>query len=190
MSFYRTTFVAIATFFTIGMTSAALAGCGGCGGCGRGLFWGGGCGVSYAPIIYAPARVHARVHVRTHVHIHAVRVTTYAQPLAPAPIWVGGCGCGGAIAYVAGPIARTPVLVVNQGPEFSGPGLMEPYRTYTPASVYAPRAAYPYLARRWGHRPFYGARYAYGAHVFYRSRFYGPRPYRAAPQWHLYSHRP
>src|ERR1700692_3152889 len=77
MSLHRSILVAIATLFSVGMTSVAFAGCcdwgtpapvaymqGGCGGCGG----------AYAPIIYA-------------------------TPVVPAPIYVGG-GCGGCAAPV------------------------------------------------------------------------------------------
>jgi hypothetical protein len=192
MSFHRTIFVAVATLFTVGMTSGAFAGCGmwnGCGGWGGGWDGGGGsagwstgcggCGVSYAPVTYA-------VPITT----YAVPVTTYAQPLAPAPIEVGGCGCGGSAVYAAPPVAPAPMYVVNQGPDYTGPGVMEPYRTYNPAPVYAPTASYPYVPG-YGPRPYYhaGPRYAYGARAVYRPHFYGPRFYRPGPMWHTYPRR-
>jgi hypothetical protein len=179
MAFHRTIFVAIATLFTVGMTSGAFAGCGmwdGCGGWGGwsgSVGWGTGCGgcgvVAYAPVTYA------------------VPVTTYAVPLAPAPIEVGGCNCGGSIGYAAPSIAPSPVYVVNQGPEYTGPGVMEPYRTYNPAPEYAPAASYPYISPA-GYGPGYGygwhgydyrrpgfyARPFYGPRLSYHPRFYGP----------------
>jgi hypothetical protein len=61
-------------------------------------------------------------------------------PLAPAPIHVpdfrqswagwGSCGCCGC------GTAPSPLYVVDQGPDYTGPGLMEPFRTYTPATVF------------------------------------------------------
>jgi len=50
-------------------------------------------------------------------------------PLAPAPIYVsrwssGGCsGCG---------VAPSPFYVVDQGPDYTGPGITRPFLTYTP----------------------------------------------------------
>jgi hypothetical protein len=169
MSFYRATLVAIATFFTVGMTSVAFAGCGGCGGwtgCG-GWGWDRGCGgTSYTPMTYAEP------------------VTTYAQPIAPAPISVGGCGCG----------APRGLFVVNQGPEFSGPGIMEPYRTWNPGPQYAPAAAYPYISSYgygsgygYGARLGYGAGWGYGARYGYRRHFgygFGAPGFHARPFFH------
>jgi hypothetical protein len=33
--------------------------------------------------------------------------------------------------------------MVDQGPDFTGPGIMEPYRTYAPPAQYAPPPGYP-----------------------------------------------
>jgi hypothetical protein len=165
---HRATLLAFATFLTLGTTTAAFAGCcdwgtpapvayasGGCG----------GCGTVVAPI-------------------------TYATPIAPAPIVVGGCGgCGTyaapSYAYAPAPVAwgtgcggcgqsvvyaqPAPLYVVNQGPAFSGPGVMVPYRYYTPPMAAGP---YPYLG---GYRHHYynpGPRYGYRGYG-YR----GPAPY-------------
>ena len=173
MSFHRAIFVAVATFVTVGMTSGAFAGCGGCGGWSSCTTWDGGCGAGFAPTT------------------HAVPVTTYEQPLAPAPIGVAGCGCRGLIAFEAARVSPSPVYVVNRGPEYSGPGIMEPYRIYAPSTQYAPTASYPYI-------PGYGPhpRYPVGPHITYREHGYdrphqaGPRAYRPAPHWHLYPHHP
>ena len=42
----------------------------------------------------------------------------------------------------------SPLYVVNQGPVYSGPGLMQPYATYSPDTAYAPAADYPYVPGR------------------------------------------
>ena len=195
MSFHRTILVAVATLCAIGITSSAFAGCGSCG-------WGGlvpfvppapvygpagcgGCGAGPAAT-YAPP-VEPLPQVET-------------EPAAPAPIavdhwdtggWGGGCGCGcggcgcggcrSSVAY-APPVAPSPLYVVNQGPEYSGPGFVIPYRTYSPYTGLAAPAAYPYI-KPWHARyaqPYYGARYAY------HPRYFGPAPY-----WHRHwYHRP
>ena len=92
-----------------------------------------------------------------------------APPIAPAPIAVdhwdtggwGGCGCGscgcaGAALY-ARPVAPAPIYVVNQGPEYTGPGIMVTYRTYSPQAGLAAPYDYPYISR-----PGYGYGYGYG----------------------------
>ena len=62
--------------------------------------------------------------------------------------WGGGCGgCGGGLAAL---------YVVNQGPYYSGPGVMVPYGTYSP---YAGVGAYPYVG---GGYPYVGGGYGYG----------------------------
>ena len=70
-----------------------------------------------------------------------------------------------------------PIYVVNQGPEYSGPGIMMPYRTWSPvgrglrSTILTFRAATA--------RPYYhGARYAYREHGYGR------------PHWWRYPHRP
>jgi hypothetical protein len=79
-----------------------------------------------------------------------------------------GCGCRGAAAY-----APSPLYVVNQGPQYSGPGLMVPYRTYSPAAALTPAINYPYVGLRYGYRwrGYYGPRFAY------HRRYSHPRPY-------------
>ncbi len=73
--------------------------------------------------------------------------------------------------------------MVNQGPDYTGPGIMVPYRDLFAAAAYASATNYPYV-------PGYG----YGAHqsyrlprpvyrphvVAYRERFYG-HPHYYAP---------
>ena len=58
-----------------------------------------------------------------------------------------GCNCGRSIGYYP-----SPLYVVNQGPEYSGPGLMLPYGTYAPGAAYAPGINYPYVGPRYGYR--------------------------------------
>jgi len=110
MSFHRTIIVALAAVFTVAMGSLASACC-------------------------VPA---ASGHTNSPNPV----------PLAPAPIYVGpwsggwsltpwsfgaslvgssGCGCCGCGA------APSPFYVVDQGPDFTGPGVMRPFATYTPA---------------------------------------------------------
>jgi hypothetical protein len=161
MSRYRVTLVALATLFT-GVTSAAFADC-----CG----WG-----TPAPAAYASYRCGGCA---------AAFAPAYAQ--APVAGWGTGCGCGGgcgcaqSVAYVAPPvmepqIAPAPIYVVDQGPDYSGPGIMIPYRTWSPA---VPAAIdYPYFSGGYGRPYYHGPRYAYGA------RFYGH------PRWWRYPHHP
>jgi hypothetical protein len=172
MSLHRATFVAFAALFTIGATSVAFADCCQSGvpapvvysnGCG-------GCGAAPAPVIYV-------------------------QPVAPPPPPVtvttwgngNGCGCNHSVVYVTPsieptPIAPAPIYVVNQGPEYSGPGVMVPYRTYAPAAAYAPEA-YPYMP---GYRPhpYYRTHVAYHEHMYAHPHHYVPA------HWRSYPHRP
>src|SRR5579872_345032 len=138
MRLHRAILVVITTLFTAALPSIASAGC-----CDGGVAapiayssWGGGCGGCGA--------------------------YTYAQPIAPAPIVVGGCGgCGysSAAAVFAAPVAVSAwgggccgrgiyaaPYVVEQGPVYSGLGLMVPYQTYSPAAAYAPAVEYPYVS--------------------------------------------
>jgi hypothetical protein len=123
MSRRRAILVALATLFTAGTTSAALACC----------EWG-----NPAPLAYQ---------------------------------WSGCGGCGGVYATPAiepTPIAPSPIYVVNQGPDYTGPGIMVPYRVYGPGAGYAyyhhryPRYAGPVGPyrpyARYPHRPL-GVRY-------------------------------
>jgi len=141
----------------------------------------------------------------------------FAQPVAPAPIAVGywggnwggptwsgswggygsggygygyggcgGCGGRGLIGYGA----PSPLYVVNQGPYYSGPGLMVPYATYSPEAAYAPAADYPYASGNGygypppAYRPYYRPRYAYRAPIYGRPRLYGPMVHHY--RWHRY----
>ena len=179
MYLYRIGLVAFVTLFAATMASVAFAGCGACG----------GYAVTYAPV-YAPPALYAPPPPPPVVYVPAPVV-----PLAAAPIvvdhwdtggcgwgcggcgncggwggwssWGGGCGCG---VYAAVP---APLYVVNQGPQFSGPGVMVPFQTYSPYAGVA--GEYPYVGhsyyRGYGH-PYYGAHYAYHPH-----RYWYRRPY-------------
>ncbi len=174
----RVTFVALATFLTVGSTSAAFACCGapayapapayyapaGCGGC------------APAPVTYVPA----------------VEVAPPPPPVQVAPpAWSGGCGCGQQVVYAAPPvevtpIAPAPIYVVNQGPDYSGPGIMVPYHTYSPAAAWAPANGYPYV-RGPGYGYGYGSGYGYRHHGPWRRYAYREHgymhPYHRGPSW-------
>src|SRR5208282_4288374 len=200
MSFHRAIIAALAALFVAGTASVALADCGGCGwaappiayqpvplytsgGCG-------GCGGSFA-VTYAPAAAYA-----------PPAFAPAPAPIAPAPIAVdhwdtggcgwggcrgigcgcGRCGCGGSALY-----APAPIYVVNQGPEYTGPGVMIPYGTYSPEAGLAAPYDYPYISRPgyrhgyggYAHRYFRGAgpRYAYGERGYVHPHPYGPTAY-------------
>lgn len=193
MSLHRVLVAVVATIFTAGISSAASARC-----CG----WGAATPVAYAPVTYANAGC-------GHCGTPSAAVV-YAQPVMPAPVPVvattwGSCGCAcgcrGLISY-ASPgvepiaIAPAPIYVVNQGPDYTGPGIMTPFHTWTQPDSYVVPGSYPYFSgygawhRHYGyaHRPLYrygyraryrfGARYRYGARrAFYRGGVYG-RPVR------------
>ena len=172
MSLYRVVLVGLAGVFTVGMTSLASAGGWGWGS-GWGSGWGcGGCAAPSAAIVYA-------------------------QPVAPLPAPVTfGCGCGHqSLVYAEPPIEPTPIApapiyVVNQGPEYEGPGITVPYHTWAPVSAYGPAAEYPYRAGYglgYGYGPRYGLgygyRHRYGLGYGYRHGLgfrygFGPRPWR------------
>lgn len=193
MSLHRATLFAITALFAAGMTSIASAGY---------YDW----GVS-APIAYAPAGCGGCG--------APTAVIIYAQPVAPAPVpvmvrtWSTGCGCQQPVVYAAPtPIAPAPIYVVNQGPEYAGPGLMVPYRTWSPAAAYGPQSEYPYVpgygyGHGYGYRtpayyphPFYrgyhgvAPRFAYRERVFAHPHYYGPHHYGPMPRWRPYPHRP
>ncbi len=145
MSFRRVTLAAFTAAFTAGMTSLAFAGC---------CDWG-----VPAPVAYAPPPVYAGCGGCA-VPIAPV---TPATPVVPAPIsvaaWdVGGCACGGLPLYYAAPpvvppVAPAPFYVVNQGPAYTGPGLMVPFKTWSPAAAFAPAIGYPYVPGPRYYRP-------------------------------------
>ena len=169
MSLHRIVLVGLATLFTAGISSAALADC-----CG----WGGAAPVAYAPVSYASAGCGGCG--------TPTAAVVYAQPVAPAPMpvvyggWGGGCGhCGGGLvsyapAVEAIAIAPAPLYVVNQGPDYTGPGIMAPFHTWMPSASYVAPGSYPYAAgygayHRYGYgygyvrRPVYWRHYGYGA---------------------------
>ena len=188
MSRHRAILVALATLLTAGTTSAALACC----------EWGspapiayqwsgcGGCGPAVAPITYAAPVLAGGCGGC------GAPLATYAQPfvpplVAPAVGWGGGCGCsgcGGCGGYATPaieptPIAPSPIYVVNQGPDYTGPGLMVPYRVYAPGAGYAPPPAYSYVAGKsypggYVRNPYYAGA---GPVVSYRERAFYHRPY-------------
>jgi len=187
MSLKRSILVALATMFAAVAAPAAHAQVGygfGPVGYGYGQAGCGGCGtVAYAPIVYAQPIAPAQIYVNSGCGNCGVPVTPCcAAPVmqAPAPIvggWGGGWGgCGGCAAPVASCCgtpgvytAPAPVYMVDQGPDFTGPGIMEPYRTYAPPAQYAPPPAYP--------------PYAYGMHhAAYHHHWAPPRSY-GNPYW-------
>ena len=166
MSLHRGMLFALALLFTGGMTSVASAGCG-------------GCGTPTAAIVYA-------------------------APVAPAPRiawqtwgWGTGCGCHRAFVYAATPtvtltpIAAAPIYVVDQGPDYSGPGITIPYHLWTTGSYIVP-GTYPYYWHRhrygyghwyWHHRHFFAPR----RYVWYHRHFYGHHSYHR-PWWGMHHH--
>jgi hypothetical protein len=88
---------------------------------------------------------------------------------------------------------------VNQGPDYTGPGIMVPYRVYGPGAGYAPPPAYSYVTGEpypagYGMNPYYagaGPVVPYRERAYYHHRY--PRyagpvgPYRPYPR---YPHRP
>jgi hypothetical protein len=193
MSFHRAILVASATLFAVGLSSAAFAGCGGCG--------------FEAPAVYAPP-IYAQP-----IPVYAIPAPLPPPAVvAPAPIAVdhwdtggcgtfggcgGGCGfggCGGFSSFLgfnscncarAVGYTPSPLYVVNQGPEYTGPGMMVPYQSYSPGAAFAPAINYPYVGPRYGYRgPGYipgrvyrGPRFVYRANVYVHPRYYRARPY-------------
>jgi hypothetical protein len=124
----------------------------------------------------------------------------YAPPVATWTTCGCACGCRGlygygyAAAVEPTPIAPAPIYVVNQGPDYTGPGIMVPYHTWTPAvRAYPYRYGYgygyhrPLYWHRYGYRYRYGVRRAYVGphHVVYRGRVYA-RPLYRRPVAHPY----
>ncbi|MGB6171740.1 MAG: hypothetical protein WBG12_07230, partial [Xanthobacteraceae bacterium] len=82
--------------------------------------------------------------------------------------------------------AAPSLYVVNQGPVYSGPGIMTPYQTYSPETAYAAATDYPYV-------PGSGYGYGYGAvppnAPYYRHPYFRPRfAYRTPMVMHPYMH--
>jgi hypothetical protein len=183
MASYRVVVAGLAAVFTVGMTSLASAGGWGWGGPGWGSGWGGpggfggwgGCGHCGAPSA----------------------AVVYAQPVAPLPpppppIVGPGCGCH-SVVFAAPPIAPVPIApapiyVVNQGPEFSGPGVTVPFHTWRPTPGYGPGPHW--RGYGWGHRYGYAVHgWQYGAHVGYGYGYHhGARPWGYGA--HFAYHRP
>jgi hypothetical protein len=199
--FHRAILVASAIFFAAGM-SPALADCGGCG-------FQGAAPAPYAPPVYAqpapyyaqPLAIPAPVPPPMPVAPAPIAVDhwdtggcgtlggcfggcgAFGGPSCGGGFGVGfgfgGCNCGRSVGY-----APSPLYVVDQGPDYSGPGMMVPYGTYDPGAAYAPAINYPYVGPRYGYRrPGYypyrayrGPRYAFRAHVYLHPR-YRARPY-------------
>ena len=94
----------------------------------------------------------------------------------------GGCGgCGGSVVYAA-----PSLYVVNQGPTYSGPGIMTPYQTYSPETAYAAATDYPYVP---GSGYGYGYRAVPPAAPYYRHPYFRPRfAYRTPMVMHPYMH--
>ena len=104
---------------------------GGCGTCGA---------TAYAPIVYATPIAPAPIAVGYGCGACGTptAAVTFVPPVAPTPTY--GCGgCGSPAVYNA----PAPLYVVNQGPDFSGPGVTVPYETYAPPAQYAPPPYYP-----------------------------------------------
>jgi hypothetical protein len=192
----------MATLFTAGMTSIASAGCCDWGTPAPVAYASPGCGGCGAPVTYAEPIAPAPIAVSGCGSCGmSSAAVVFAQPVAPSPApfaagsWGTGCGCGRSVVYAAPAVAPAPLYVANQGPDYSGPGIMNPYRTYMPA---APATNYPYIP---GYG--YGPRYGYGAPVLrprpiyrphfvvYRERVYAhPRYYAPTPRMRPYWHRP
>jgi hypothetical protein len=184
MSFHRTILaVCIAVSATV-FASAAFAQCGGCGGFGAPTIGYAPTPVYAAPVAYGGGCCGGCGGCGSSVAVTFVQPVVYAQPapvvLVPQPLAVdhwdtggwGGCGgCGAGVGYAPAPSAA---YVVNQGPYYSGPGMMVPYQTYSPGYGLANPAAYPYIGGgyyRPGYpRPYYGARVAY--RHYWRHRYY------------------
>ncbi len=212
MSFHRVMIAALAALFVTGTASVALAGCSSCGWGGLApfayapapLYVSGGCGgcgslaVTYAPPVYAPPAF-----------------APAPPPIAPAPIAVdhwdtggcgwggcgsvgcscGSCGCGRGLLYGLAAVPG-PIYVVNQGPEYTGPGIMVPYHTYSPQAGFVAPSDYPYISGRgygYGYRhgyahPYYhgaGPRFAFGERAYAHPNHYGYGP---AGYGHRYGH--
>ena len=95
------------------------------------------------------------------------------------------------------PIAPAPIYVVNQGPDYSGPGIMVPYHVWTRGSYIAP-GTYPYVPgygywHRYGYRygvhtpfVFRHTRFAYHQHFYGHSFYHRPMPIWRPGMHHYY----
>lgn len=203
MSRHRVILVALATLLTAGTTSAALACCEWGNPAPITYRWSGcnGCGAAVAPAAYAePVAPIAAAGCGG----CAAPLATYAQPVVPPLVTPGGCGCsgcggcGGLYATPAiepTPIAPSPIYVVNQGPDYTGPGIMVPYRVYAPGAGFAPPPAYSYVVGQpypagYVPNPYYagaGPVIPYRERAYYHGaypRYAGPvGPYRPYPRF-------
>jgi len=176
MSFKRITFVAFATFFSVASASLALACCEARDSLGYPAFVPVG---PVGPVGFANC-------------FGCVAPALNGTAIAPAPIavsgvvspfggpccgWYGCCfwGAGwngwsawsGGVAVPFGP--PSALYVVNQGPTYSGPGIVVPYKTCSPDTAYAPAADYPYIP---GYaRPYYD-RYAFHDPAYMNPRYH------------------
>ncbi len=139
MSVNRAVLFVLAALSTVAMTSAASAGCGGC-----------GTRVYVRPVIAVPPPRPVFVHTWTRTWTHTCGCA---------------CSCRGLFAYAPTPIAPAPIYVVDQGPDYTGPGIMVPYHTWT--HPYLPGYRYGYGRFRYRH---YG--YGFGVHRVFRTRFH------------------
>jgi hypothetical protein len=188
MAFHRVFIVAWVAVLATGMTTSAFAGCGGCGWEGSGPaiaapppVCGGDCGARVAPALaygraaavfapvaplpVAPAPI-AVDHWDTNgfggCGLDGVFLGCGGSGGCGVFGSFGGCGgltgCAGCGRPVAHGPAPTPIYVVNQGPQYSGPGFMIPFKTYSPATGLAWPGRYPYISGR-GYGPHYAHRY-------------------------------
>jgi hypothetical protein len=202
MSLYRGLLVAGIGLFAAVFSNAASAGCGGCGFgyaspayaptpvYGAPAFGGGcgGCGGSFAVaqpvVVQQPVVVPQPILVEQPVVVQPAPVMVAAAPIAvdhwDTNGWGGGCDswhpCGSPVGYYTNPsFTPAPAYVVNQGPVYSGPGVMLPNGAYSPLAGVADPAAYPYVGRpgyRAGPGYAYGPRYAAYHHRYWRHRHY------------------
>jgi hypothetical protein len=149
--------MAITILFTAGMTSIASAGC---------CDW----GVQAQPVVYGAPAAYGGGYAGG---CGGCGTAAYAAPItyaAPVVSYASsGCGCGShALVYAQPtPIAPAPIYVVNQGPNYVGPGVMVPYRTYSRAAYAAPAADYPYVSG-------YADEGEFGAPIIPRPRYHHP----------------
>jgi hypothetical protein len=93
----------------------------------------------------------------------------YAQPVAPVIYYLQPVPAPVQVLEVT-PVAPSPIYVVNQGPAYTGPGIMVPYRSWSPAPSYGPTSAYPYV-------PGYGAAGPRVVYRYVRRPYYSRRPH-------------
>jgi hypothetical protein len=112
MPFHRTTIVVLATAFTLAMTSVASACC-------ASVASGGTNSPNPVPIAPAP------IYVGPWSGGWSLTPWSFGVGWGGWSGW-GGCGCCGCGA------AASPLYVVDRGPDYTGPGVMVPFLTYTP----------------------------------------------------------